>query len=128
MELGARIKHFRKKRGLTQIELAELANISRSYLADMERDRYNPSLDTLIAIAQALHIELSELVGEKEKSPAENLVGFLEMELSNEDIVKLMKFTVDGMTLSEEEALEFVEFVRVRRAMRKAAAVKGDKK
>ncbi|QHZ52471.1 helix-turn-helix domain-containing protein [Paenibacillus larvae] len=62
MSLGKNIKFFRKQRRLTQIELAEKANMSRSYLADVERDRYNPSVDTLKSIAKALNIEAQLLL------------------------------------------------------------------
>lgn len=54
MDIGNKIKDLRKKKGLTQMELSKMANISRSYLADVERNRYNPSIETLTAIAKAL--------------------------------------------------------------------------
>jgi transcriptional regulator with XRE-family HTH domain len=57
MSIGKQIKSYRKQKGFTQEGLAMKANISRSYLADVERDRYNPSLDTLTRIAAALEIE-----------------------------------------------------------------------
>ena len=47
MSLGENIKLYRKKQKLTQVQLADKANISRSYLADVENNRYNPSVDTL---------------------------------------------------------------------------------
>jgi transcriptional regulator with XRE-family HTH domain len=68
VSIGANIKRFRKLRGLTQERLAEKANISRSYLADVERDRYNPSVDTLKAIAEALDVSVDDILesaGEK---------------------------------------------------------------
>jgi transcriptional regulator with XRE-family HTH domain len=64
MSIGSNIKSFRKGRKLTQNELALKANISRSYLADVEGDRYNPSLDTLEAIAKALGVSVSSILGE----------------------------------------------------------------
>jgi len=64
MELGNQIKKFRKNLGLTQKDLAAKANISRSYLADVENNRYNPSLETLKAIAISLNISLGELISE----------------------------------------------------------------
>lgn len=63
MKAGKYIKAERKAKGLTQKELAEKANISRSYLADLEQDRYNPSLDTLFEIATALGISVYRLMG-----------------------------------------------------------------
>lgn len=62
MNIGARIKRFRNQKGLTQVKLAENAGISRSYLADVEANRYNPSLSTLMEVAQALGIAVSCLL------------------------------------------------------------------
>ncbi|CAM4182384.1 helix-turn-helix domain-containing protein [Paenibacillus alkaliterrae] len=63
MSIGENIKNYRKAKRLTQVELADKANISRSYIADIERDRYNPSLDTLTAIANVLKVSANELLG-----------------------------------------------------------------
>lgn len=67
MSIGKNIKKIRKERGFTQKELAEKCNLSRSYLADLERDRYNPSLDTLSVIADNLGVKVSVLLGENEE-------------------------------------------------------------
>ncbi|GIP10457.1 hypothetical protein J1TS5_26270 [Paenibacillus macerans] len=66
MSLGENIKKFRKENKLTQEGLAKLANLSRSYIADVEKDRYSPSLETLKTIANALGIKVSQLIGEDE--------------------------------------------------------------
>lgn len=66
MSIGERIKKFRKEKGLTQVKLAEKAGISRSYLADVESDRYNPSLSTLMDVALALNVPSSCLLDDKE--------------------------------------------------------------
>ncbi len=71
MSIGEKIKNFRKNNKLTQIELAKKSNISRSYLADIENDRYNPSLDTLKAIANSLNVNLSDIVSEESNSDTE---------------------------------------------------------
>jgi transcriptional regulator with XRE-family HTH domain len=77
VDLGEKIRTLRKKASLTQVQLAEKALISRSYLADVEKNRYNPSLDTLDKIIEALGITKSEFfsddpINEEKKSP-ENL-------------------------------------------------------
>ncbi|MBN1067144.1 helix-turn-helix transcriptional regulator [Clostridium botulinum] len=64
MDLGLKIKTLRKEMKLTQADLAKKVSISRSYLADIERNRYNPSVDTLTNIAKGLGISLSKLVDE----------------------------------------------------------------
>lgn len=59
-QLGQRITSIRKAHGLTQQELSKKANISRSYLGDVEKDRYSPSVDTLFALANAMDICIVE--------------------------------------------------------------------
>lgn len=61
MDIGTQIKELRKAKKMTQVELAARAEISRSYLADVEAGRYNPSLETLSKLAQALSVEVSAL-------------------------------------------------------------------
>jgi len=61
MDIGTRIKELRKAKKMTQAELAAHSEISRSYLADVEAGRYNPSLDTLTRLARALGIEVSAI-------------------------------------------------------------------
>lgn len=63
MSIGSTIKQYRKSAKLTQEQLAIKANMSRSYVADIERDRYNPSVETLKAIAAALEIDPAQLLG-----------------------------------------------------------------
>ncbi len=79
MSIGSRIKQTRKARGFTQDRLAEAADISRSYLADIEADRYNPSLSTLDKIASALTVHVSTLLGNNRISePLDKLERLLE--------------------------------------------------
>ncbi len=60
--IGERIKIARKSAGLTQLELAKKTNLSRSYIGDIEKDRYNPSVSTLQLIATATNTPLEELL------------------------------------------------------------------
>ena len=64
MSIGTNIKECRNQRGLTQLQLAARVKISRSYLAGVEGDRYNPSVDTLQKIAAALGTTTGVLLGE----------------------------------------------------------------
>jgi transcriptional regulator with XRE-family HTH domain len=63
--IGLRVRAFRKTKGLTQAELAELAYCSLDAISSFERGKYIPSLATAVAIARALDISLTELVGEE---------------------------------------------------------------
>lgn len=59
--IGQRIKELRKRKGLSQEELAERAKTSINYLSRMERGTENPTLDMLLKIADALEVETWEL-------------------------------------------------------------------
>ena len=54
--LGVRIKSLRKRRGLTQEQLAELCNVSTSCVSRWETGSLYPRKDNLSAIATALKI------------------------------------------------------------------------
>ncbi|MBD8500713.1 MULTISPECIES: helix-turn-helix domain-containing protein [Paenibacillus] len=58
-----RIRAFRKLRGMTQIELAEMTDVSITIIGEIERG--NRSIDDrlLQRIAQALRVTVEELVG-----------------------------------------------------------------
>ena len=53
-DLGQRIRIVRRKAHLTQDELAEQAGISTSFLGHIERGSRIASLDTLVALCNAL--------------------------------------------------------------------------
>jgi transcriptional regulator with XRE-family HTH domain len=55
--IGERIKSLRIDQGLTLAELGAKVNLSTSYLSQIERDRTQPSLTTLVNIAKALNVE-----------------------------------------------------------------------
>lgn len=59
--LADRIKFLRRAKDWSQEQLAERAAIQRSYLADLERGRRNPSVRTLVKVANALGIAVSAL-------------------------------------------------------------------
>ena len=60
--LARNLRRLRGERGLTLDELAKRAGISRSMLIQIEQKRVNPTLATLVRLAQALDVGLAELV------------------------------------------------------------------
>lgn len=68
MGIGEKIKFFRKQAKLTQEGLAVKSNLSRSYIADLERNRYNPSVETLRTLAEALNISTNDLMTEEQET------------------------------------------------------------
>ena len=66
MRVGRRIKEERKRQKYTLKALSEKADISVSFLSDIESGRSNPSLDRLIDIAKVLERPISYFLGEVE--------------------------------------------------------------
>ncbi len=62
LETGERIFKMRKKRGYTREKLAELANVSVQFLADIERGHKSMTVKTLRRIATALNVTTDYIV------------------------------------------------------------------
>jgi transcriptional regulator with XRE-family HTH domain len=60
--LGNRVRALRHARGWTQVELAELLGIDRSYLSEIETGKKDPSLTILKTIADGFNLSLSQLL------------------------------------------------------------------
>jgi len=56
--IGESIKNRRKTLKVTQVQLAELADISVNTLYKIEREQANPTLDTLTKISDILGMEV----------------------------------------------------------------------
>ena len=64
MDIGSRIKHLRKQKGLTLEELASRSELSKGFLSQLERNLTSPSIATLDDILEALGSSLSEFFRE----------------------------------------------------------------
>jgi transcriptional regulator with XRE-family HTH domain len=60
--LGDNVRHLREARGLTQDQMAKLADVPRSTWASLESGAANPTLSVLNRVAHALQVTLEELV------------------------------------------------------------------
>ena len=89
--LGKGIRFYRQQRQLSQANLAEKANISVTFLSNIERGIKYPTSDTLSAIANGLDVEVFELF-RHDHSPAENRKLFERFKI---DIKKNVMATLD---------------------------------
>jgi transcriptional regulator with XRE-family HTH domain len=60
--IGLRIRELRQLRGLTLQALADVSGLSTSMLSLVERGRASPSIGSLIVIASALSVTMSDLL------------------------------------------------------------------
>ena len=69
-ELGKRIRTERRRQDLTQEKLAEMAEISESFMGHIERGGRTLSIETLAKLATALNISIEYILYGKHKSDA----------------------------------------------------------
>lgn len=65
-EFGRVVRKWRRARGFTQEKLAELANLHVNSISLIERGLVPPTLDSILLIADALGVKVSDLVDEME--------------------------------------------------------------
>ena len=61
-DFSRRLQALRHARGLSQVKLAEVAGISRAYLARVEIGRHWPSLEVIEKLAAALKVKPAALL------------------------------------------------------------------
>lgn len=60
-KMGLNIAYFRKEQGLSQMQLADKINISRTHMSRIENNDCAVSLDVIFSIAKALQIPVAKL-------------------------------------------------------------------
>ena len=60
--LGRRIRSIRKEHNLTQETLSEMAGITPTNLSHIERGKTKPSVETLVALANALRVTMNDFL------------------------------------------------------------------
>lgn len=107
--IGKNIARIRKKRGYTLSEFAELANISKSYLSNIERDiNKNPSLEVMQKMAKVLNVDLITLL-----KPSKDLDKHLYIEKEWVNFFKELK----ELGIEKEEIQQYkllIEFIKWR--------------
>jgi len=106
---GEYIRNRRKEKKLSLSELAQLANVSKTYLSSLERNiQKNPSLDIVEKIAGVLEIDTTLLINnlknrenESNTERTHNLV---------ESYFHLIKYIEELDTIQLEKLKDFIEF------------------
>lgn len=79
--VGNKLLEIRKKRGLTQVELAEMAGLADRTYADIERGSANMRVETALRISEALQITPNEILTAEDHS----------LDVKREEVLKLLQ-------------------------------------
>ena len=106
--LGEQLRKWRTERGLTQVQLAELAHLDHTYLSKIENDRvdHTPSVKALRDLASALQVDELELMQLAGKLPA-----ILEPFAQSPEAARFLSRAAETMTEPKDwkELLSFLE-------------------
>ena len=96
MEFGEKLQELRKKKDMTQEELAEALYVSRTAISKWESGRGYPSIDSLKEISRFFSVSIDELLS------AEKMVSIAEKENKEniQYICNMLLGTVDLMALA----------------------------
>lgn len=70
--LGQAIRKLRGERGLTQRQLADAADVNETWISHIEAGRTNPAWGTVVRIAAALGVSVSDLAERAESVDSED--------------------------------------------------------
>ncbi|MEH7251197.1 helix-turn-helix domain-containing protein, partial [Neobacillus niacini] len=108
--IGERIKKLREQKRYSITELAELSNVSKSYLSYIERDlNKNPSIQFLMKVAKPLDVSIEYLligVDQIENQFDSNSEKYLDKEW--EGLVE--KAIKDG--IEKEDFKEYINYIK----------------
>ena len=95
--LGERVRALRSRRGLTRKAVAQAADISERYLANLEYGIGNASLLVLQQVAGALHCSVAELIGDVTTSSPEWLLIRELLEHRDESTLRRVRIAIGEM-------------------------------
>jgi transcriptional regulator with XRE-family HTH domain len=101
MDFPTRLSQLRKLRGLTQQSLADRIELHVNQIKRYEAGTAQPTLETLVRLAKALHVTLDELVfSEDERGPSEDFrMQFEALRQFNEREKLVAKELLDSLIL-----------------------------
>ncbi|WP_195572469.1 helix-turn-helix domain-containing protein [Paenibacillus sp. 1001270B_150601_E10] len=68
MQIGDRLRKFRREKKLTTTQLSKQSGVTQSTISEIENNNRSPQLDTLEKICQALEISMTELLYEAQNN------------------------------------------------------------
>lgn len=60
-KLGENLKKIRTRKNVSQVEIANILGVDRSFVSNIENGKNNPTLSTITNLAQALKVPVDEL-------------------------------------------------------------------
>lgn len=105
--LGRNLRAIRELRGLTQQQLADLCEIPRSTVANVEVGGSNPTLAVLVRLSSAMHLSIEELLARPRARcqvfSADSLPTLVSKRGGGSKLRKLLPYPIPGMAIDRME-------------------------
>ncbi|MBM7600523.1 XRE family transcriptional regulator of biofilm formation [Virgibacillus halotolerans] len=99
--IGETIKKLRQDKKMSISELAEKANVAKSYLSSIERDlQSNPSIQFIEKISNVLGVSVNDIINEKDSQSLEEL---------DDEWLKIVQEAMDS-GVTKEQFKEYLAF------------------
>jgi transcriptional regulator with XRE-family HTH domain len=106
---GDKLRTVRERKSLTLREVAEKAGVSESLVSQIERNRVSPAIDTLLAIVDALEIDIEYLFSDYRRERAVKIVRAGERQIVSRPGVVYERFAPLDGTPAGGEGIEAYE-------------------
>jgi transcriptional regulator with XRE-family HTH domain len=132
IEFGHRIKRLRQQRALSLRELGERSGVSYSFINSIENNRFNPSRETVIALADTLNSpdknELLLLAGFApiEEDPTSSTGAPPAADLDDPEVSLFFKDFANAPKERRDEMLRFWNFIKEQQQSRKSGSKPGE--
>ena len=83
--LGKRLEEIRKKRQITQEQLAEMVNLDTSSISHIENGKYYPNAENLDKILNVLNVKPSEIFLFENHAPNQELIDEMIVSMKNDE-------------------------------------------
>ena len=100
---GKRLKDLRKKKGLSQEELAKLLNTTRSRIANYEQGIREPDMEMQEALADFFNVTIDYLFGKTNISIEEQLALSAAIPSNSDEVREFIEFYSDFRKVSADD-------------------------
>lgn len=109
IELGMRIRYYRKEKHITQEKLAEICNLHPTYIGQLERGEKNATIESVYRIAKGLDISISELLESMEY--LENASSNIPLDIYHQ----LLSLSSDEQIIIQKIIQDIISFIQLSR-------------
>ncbi|PWW32685.1 MULTISPECIES: helix-turn-helix domain-containing protein [Paenibacillus] len=112
--IGEKLRYLRKLNKLSQIEFSQIIGVSQGMLSELEKDKYKPSLDTIIALKKKFDINLEWFIFDDE---AVKNIGIFNVQVDDLESKIISDFR--KLNLNDKQELEGILNLKLNRYNKK---------